>query len=79
MHSHYLYQKYFDMLWANRVGQPDAGQVSFHQKISLEHSKNAMNWILNISKKALNGVGKIATGVSSNLLATLIKGYYGIE
>jgi hypothetical protein len=41
--------------------------------------ENAMNWILNISKKALNGVGKIATGVSSNLLATLIKGYYGIE
>lgn len=46
--SHHLwgaYQKYFDMLWANRGGQPDAGQVSFHQKISLEHSKNAMNWI----------------------------------
>lgn len=46
--SHHLwgaYQRYFDMLWANRVGQPDAGQVSFHQKISLEHSKNAMNWI----------------------------------
>lgn len=41
--------------------------------------ENSMNWILNISKKALNGVGKIATGVSSNLLATLIKGYYGIE
>ncbi|KAF2336360.1 AbiTii domain-containing protein [Flavobacterium daemonense] len=41
--------------------------------------ENAMNWILNISKKALNGVGKIATGVSSNLLATLIKGYYEIN
>jgi hypothetical protein len=41
--------------------------------------ENAMDWILNISKKALNGVGKIATGVSSNLLATLIKGYYGIN
>lgn len=41
--------------------------------------ENAMNWVLNLSKKALNGVGKIATGVSSNLLATLIKGYYGID
>lgn len=41
--------------------------------------ENAINWILDISKKALNGVGKIATGVSSNLLATLIKGYYGID
>jgi AbiTii len=36
------------------------------------------NWILDVSKKALNGVGKIASGVSSNLLATLIKGYFGI-
>jgi hypothetical protein len=41
--------------------------------------ENAMNWILNISKKALNGVGKIANGVSSSLLATLIKRYYGID
>lgn len=46
--SHHLwsaYQKYFDMLWINRVGQPEAGQVSFHQKISALHSQNAMNWI----------------------------------
>lgn len=41
--------------------------------------EKATNWILDISKKALNSVGKIATGVSSNLLATLIKGYYGME
>lgn len=40
---------------------------------------NVTNWILDISKKAIGGVGKIATGVSSNLLATLIKNYYGIE
>lgn len=46
--SHHLwraYQNYFDMLWSNRVGQPDAGQVKFHQQISALHSKNAMNWI----------------------------------
>lgn len=41
--------------------------------------ENATNWVLDISKKALNGIGKIATGVSSNLLATLIKGYYDIQ
>ena len=30
-------------------------------------------WILKIVGKALSGVGKIATGISSNILATLIK------
>jgi hypothetical protein len=38
-----------------------------------------IDWILKVSGKALKGIGKIATGVSSNLLATLIKGYYGIN
>lgn len=37
------------------------------------------NWIMKILGKSLNGVGKIATGISANILATMIKGYYGIE
>ena len=37
------------------------------------------NWILRIMEKSLDGVGKIATSASGNLLATLIKGYYGIN
>ena len=41
--------------------------------------ENSTNWILKIIGKSLNGVGKIATGISSNILATMIKGYYGIE
>lgn len=36
-------------------------------------------WISKIINKSLNGVGKIATGVSANMLATLVKQYYGIE
>lgn len=36
------------------------------------------NWILKIAGKALSGAGKIATGISSNILATLIRQYYGI-
>lgn len=37
------------------------------------------NWISKIINKSLNGIGKIATGVSANLLATLVKQYYGME
>lgn len=36
-------------------------------------------WISKIINKSLNGIGKIATGVSANLLATLVKQYYGME
>jgi hypothetical protein len=35
-------------------------------------------WISKIINKSLNGVGKIATGVSANLLAAIIKHYYGM-
>jgi hypothetical protein len=41
--------------------------------------ERSTNWILKIIGKSLNGVGKIATGISANILATMIKGYYGIE
>ena len=41
--------------------------------------EKANNWILKVIEKSLKGIGSIATGVSSNILSTLIKGYYGIE
>ena len=37
------------------------------------------SWISKIINKSLNGVGKIATGISANILATLIKEYYGMS
>ncbi len=40
--------------------------------------EKANGWISKIINKSLNGIGKIATGVSSNLLATFIKQYYGM-
>jgi hypothetical protein len=40
--------------------------------------EKANSWILNIIGKTLSGIGKIGTGVSANLLATLIKHFYGI-
>lgn len=36
-------------------------------------------WISKIINKSLNGIGKIASGISVNLLATLAKEYYGIN
>lgn len=36
------------------------------------------NWILKIAGKALSGAGKIAIGISSNILANAIRQYYGI-
>lgn len=38
----------------------------------------ANGWVSKIINKSLNGIGKVATGVSANLLATLIKDYYGM-
>jgi hypothetical protein len=35
-------------------------------------------WISKIINKSLNGVGKIATGISANILSSLIKQYYGM-
>ena len=37
------------------------------------------SWIGKIVVKTLNGIGKIASGATGNILATLIKGYYGID
>ena len=39
------YQHYFGMLWENRDGQPNSGQVAFHERISREHERGAVNWI----------------------------------
>lgn len=38
----------------------------------------ANNWISGILNKSLNGVGKIGTAVTANLLASLLKAYLGI-
>lgn len=35
-------------------------------------------WITKIINKSLNGVGRIATGISANILAVLIRQYYGM-
>jgi hypothetical protein len=39
----------------------------------------ANNWILGIMGKVLNGVGKISTAITANLIASYIKGYYGMD
>lgn len=39
----------------------------------------ANNWILGIMGKVLNGIGKISTTITANLIAAYIKGYYGMH
>jgi hypothetical protein len=51
--------------------QPSVGNNTLGEKSN--------NWILKIIGKSLSGVGKIAVGISSNILATLIKQYYGMN
>lgn len=41
--------------------------------------QGANGWISTIINKSLNGIGKISTGLTVNMLATLIKQYYGID
>lgn len=36
-------------------------------------------WISKIINKSLNGVGKVASGIFANVLATIIKQYYGLD
>lgn len=40
--------------------------------------EKSKGWIMKIMKKSMDGIGKIAIGASGNLLATIIKGFYGI-
>ncbi|SFH87460.1 AbiTii domain-containing protein [Halpernia frigidisoli] len=40
--------------------------------------ENSRQWILKILDKSLQGIGKISTAVSAQLLSTMIKTYYGI-
>lgn len=48
------YKKYFDMLWHNREGQPDSGQLNFYKKIAKEHLNGNMNWIETVPKAAFS-------------------------
>lgn len=40
--------------------------------------EKSKGWIMKIMEKSMDGIGKIAIGASGNLLATIIKGFYGI-
>lgn len=52
--------------------------VETEEPIDNEIGEKSKNWIMKIMEKSMNGIGKIAIGASGNLLATFIKGYYGI-
>ncbi|KHK03529.1 hypothetical protein [Desulfovibrio sp. TomC] len=44
-HLFNAYSHYFDLLWDSREGQPEAGQVAFHERIVREHLAGEVNWI----------------------------------
>lgn len=60
----------------NEISEIVAIEEPIHQQNRLGEKANS--WISKIINKSLNGIGKIATGISSNILATLIKQYYGM-
>ena len=39
------YKNYFELLWSNREGQPNAGQINFSQLINDQRANGAVNWI----------------------------------
>lgn len=60
----------------------EISQIVQEEQPDLENGRlgeKSNGWISKIINKSLNGIGKIATGVSANLLATLVKQYYGME
>jgi hypothetical protein len=67
-------------------GIDDADVKEISEIISTENPKEKSSrlgektnsWISKIISKSLNGIGKISTGISANILATLIKQYYGM-
>lgn len=70
----------------SKLGIEDA-DIEEISTIILEESPNieekklgtkANGWISNVINKSLNGIGKISTSVSANLLATMLKGYIGM-
>jgi hypothetical protein len=48
-------------------------------KNSTTLGEKANKWIAGIVEKSLNGIGKISNSITSNILATIIKGYYGMD
>ena len=60
----------------------EISEIIAKEEPNIEESKlgeKSNSWISKIINKSLNGVGKISTGISANLLATLIKQYYGMQ
>lgn len=59
----------------------EISEIVTNEQPIIEHNRlgeKSNGWISKIINKSLNGVGKIATGISANILATLIKQYYGM-
>ena len=79
------FQKLKESLLSHGVEDSDLQQLEVilnQEEPDFENKKlgeKANGWLSNVFQKALNGVGKIGTAAVGNIVATLIKQYYGIH
>jgi AbiTii len=79
------FQKLNDVLRKEGIDQADIDELKKIVEIEQPDEEKkilgpkANNWILGIMSKVLNGVGKISTAITANLIAAYIKGYYGMH
>jgi hypothetical protein len=58
------YQNYFDLLWNNREGQIEAGQISFYEQIAPLHRAGFVNWIETTAFDSSSG-GRVKSGIDA--------------
>ncbi len=74
-------QKEFQQQGIDETDIKEISEIVVNEKPNDENARlgeKANGWVSKIINKSLNGIGKIATGVSANLLATIVKQYYGM-
>ena len=57
------YKQYFDLLWSNREGQSNAGQINFSKLIDEKRSAGFVNWIETVPTKARANFDKPKEGI----------------
>lgn len=72
-------QKKFKELGIDDVDISEITEIVQTEELNEEQlGDKSKGWIMKIMEKSMDGIGKISIGASANLLATIIKGYYGI-
>ena len=59
------YQQYFDLLWSNREGQPNAGQIHFSKMIDEKRTNGFVNWLETTPIKPGSNLSKSKEGIDA--------------